>query len=129
MDFSALKHKRTVVIVGVSEKPDRTSRQLFQRLSGRAEFEVIPVHPKLKELEGKPVMASISEINRSPDILTLYVNSEISKGMEGDILKMKPGKVIFNPGAENPELQMILEKNGIATEEACSLVLLSQNAL
>lgn len=121
--------KRVVVILGASDKPDRISNQLFHRLAGRPEFEVVPVHPKLQELGGKPVAASLSAITRPPDVLTLYVGSETSRGMEKDILALKPGKVIFNPGAENPELQKILEQNGIATEEACSLVLLSQNAL
>jgi hypothetical protein len=32
--------------------------------------------------------------------------------------------VLFNPGTENPELQKLLEQNGIETEEACTLVLL-----
>jgi uncharacterized protein len=33
--------------------------------------------------------------------------------------------VIFNPGAENPDLQASLEANGIKTMEACTLVLLT----
>lgn len=117
-----------MVIAGASDKPGRASNQLFQSLAERAEYEVIPVHPKLKALDGKPVLPSLADISRSPDILTLYVNSGISQGMESAILKMKPLRVIFNPGAENPELQRILEQNGIAVEEACSMVLLSQNA-
>jgi len=32
--------------------------------------------------------------------------------------------VIFNPGAENPSAASLLEQHGIATLEACTLVLL-----
>jgi hypothetical protein len=35
--------------------------------------------------------------------------------------------VIFNPGTENKEFQDILDRNGIKTEIACTLVLLSTN--
>jgi hypothetical protein len=37
---------------------------------------------------------------------------------------INPRRVIFNPGTENPELERALEKSGIQTEEACTLVLL-----
>lgn len=43
------------------------------------------------------------------------------------ILDLKPKRVLFNPGAENPEFQEILEKNNIEVENACTLVLLSTN--
>jgi hypothetical protein len=40
---------------------------------------------------------------------------------------INPDRVIFNPGTENKEFQNILSKNGIKTEIACTLVLLSTN--
>jgi hypothetical protein len=35
--------------------------------------------------------------------------------------------VIFNPGTENLEFENLLKENGIETEIACTLVLLSIN--
>lgn len=43
------------------------------------------------------------------------------------IVLLNPKRVIFNPDTENPELYSILEKNNIAFEESCTLVLLSTN--
>ena len=40
-------------------------------------------------------------------------------------MNLKPGFVIFNPGTENSELEEMLTLEGVKTEEACSLVLLS----
>ena len=40
------------------------------------------------------------------------------------ILEQHPRRVIFNPGAENPEFEKILTEKGIQTIEACTLVLL-----
>jgi hypothetical protein len=37
---------------------------------------------------------------------------------------MKPGRVIFNPGTENPELMEMLDAAGIPYLEACTLVML-----
>ena len=41
------------------------------------------------------------------------------------ILSLKPRRVIFNPGTENEELQILLANAGVEYEEACTLVLLS----
>jgi len=54
----------------------------------------------------------------------MYVNSQISNQLTEDILRLNPQRVIFNPGSENNSLESILHKNGIKTEQACSLVLL-----
>ena len=41
---------------------------------------------------------------------------------------IKPKRIIFNPGTENDELIALAQKNGIETEVACTLVLLSLNS-
>jgi hypothetical protein len=41
------------------------------------------------------------------------------------ILKLKPRRVIFNPGAENISFENLLQQNNIASEEACTMVLLT----
>jgi hypothetical protein len=41
------------------------------------------------------------------------------------ISKMRPRRVIFNPGAENPSFEQILKNEGIEVERACTLVLLA----
>ena len=83
-----------------------------------------PVTPKFAELEGVKAYEKLTEIPEHIDTLTMYVGPDISTKLESDILKLKPNRVIFNPGSENPSLQKTLEKNGIEVEEACTLVLL-----
>jgi hypothetical protein len=41
------------------------------------------------------------------------------------IVALKPRRVIFNPGTENPEFYRLLEAHGIEPDVACTLVLLS----
>jgi predicted CoA-binding protein len=43
------------------------------------------------------------------------------------IIDLKPHRVLFNPGTENPELTRLLDLDGIQWENACTLVLLSTN--
>lgn len=57
--------------------------------------------------------------------VTLYINASHQPEYYGDILKLNPKRVIFNPGTENPEFYKLLRDNGIEVAVACTLVLLS----
>jgi predicted CoA-binding protein len=84
---------------------------------------VIPVHPALESIDGLPVVKSLREIPAA-DTLTLYVGPARLAPMTGDIVRLRPGRVIFNPGTESPELQAALDAAGIPWVEACTLVML-----
>ncbi|MGF6846174.1 hypothetical protein QFZ51_001409 [Chitinophaga sp. W3I9] len=40
-------------------------------------------------------------------------------------MQLQPRRIIFNPGAENPELEDIAREHNIQPVEACTLVMLS----
>jgi len=117
--------KEKVVVLGASDNPERFSNKAVRLLLEHG-HDVIPVHPALKNIEDLPVAAELGGIPREEkvDTLTVYVSSSISSKLAESILTLKPGRVIFNPGAENQELLEQLESKGIAVEEACTLVLL-----
>lgn len=62
------------------------------------------------------------------DTVTMYVGPKNQTGYYDYIISLKPRRVIFNPGTENPEFTALLELNGIEHENACTLVLLSTNS-
>ena len=84
----------------------------------------IPVHPAGHSVDGIIGVKSLDEVDRKVDTLTIYVNADISSGEISRILALKPRRVIFNPGAENPELATQLRVEGIEVVEACTLVML-----
>ncbi len=112
-----------VVIVGASDKPDRYAHMALTLLRHYG-HEVVPVHPRLKEIEGLEVVADLSDITVAVDTVTMYVGPAISGDLADKLISLKPRRVIFNPGAENAGLATKLEAAGISTEEACTLVLL-----
>ncbi len=116
--------KQTVVVLGASPKPERYSNKAVRLLLEHG-HRVIPVHPAITEIEHLPVVRALEHIEGSVDTLTVYLSPERSASLQADILNLKPERVIFNPGTENPELKQALERDGIAVEEACTLVLLN----
>jgi predicted CoA-binding protein len=112
-----------VVIVGASDKPDRYAHKA-QLLLSQHGHEVVPVHPRLENIEGVPVVADLSQVTGAVDTVTMYVGAAISQGLGDKLISVKPKRVIFNPGAENAELEEKLSQAGIEVEEACTLVML-----
>jgi len=119
-----VNEKQTVVVLGASPKPERYSNKAVRLLLEHG-HRVIPVHPAIKEIEQLPVVRALERIEGSVDTLTVYLSPALSAPLTADLLKLKPERVIFNPGTENSELKQALERDGIAVEEACTLVLLN----
>ncbi|MBP1637727.1 MAG: hypothetical protein H6Q18_516, partial [Bacteroidetes bacterium] len=61
---------------------------------------------------------------KSLDTVTLYIGAQRQPEYYDYIISLKPRRVIFNPGTENPEFVRLLGENGIESEVACTLVLL-----
>jgi predicted CoA-binding protein len=124
--MAAPNGKETVVILGASNKPDRYAYKALKSLTD-AGHKVIPVTPSADSIEGIRCIKTLSEISESVDTITVYVRPEISTPMIGDFLKLRPKRVILNPGTENETLTDQLGSNGINVLEACTLVLLRTN--
>lgn len=113
----------TVVILGASPKPERYSNKALRLLRNRG-HRVIPVHPAIDRIDGLPVKRSLREIDEPVDTLTVYVGPERGEALAEDIVELRPGRVIFNPGTESPYLQDRLAESGIPCVLDCTLVML-----
>jgi len=118
--------QQRVVVVGASPKAKRYSNRAVRLLLQHG-HEVVPVNPGVSMIEDLKVIPRVADVTGHVDVLTLYVTAQISSSLEDDIIQMNPGRIIFNPGTENPDLRTALEAKGIQTEEACTLVLLNTN--
>lgn len=114
---------RHVVVLGASAKPMRYSNQAIRLLLEKG-FPVTPVHPKLHCIEDLPVTASLREVSKPVDTLTLYVGPQRLTPIIDQIIELRPKRVIFNPGTESEAIMHRLDRAGIHWLEACTLVLL-----
>ena len=112
-----------VAVLGASNKPDRYSYQavILLREKGHTPY---PVNPRLNALDSIPVYASIAKIPAPIDTVTVYLSAENQRPIADTILNSGMRRVIFNPGAENPELAKRLQRAGIEAIDACTLVML-----
>jgi hypothetical protein len=113
--------KRTLVL-GASPNPDRYSNMAINLLR-RAGHPVVAVGLREGNVGDVAIQKDVPE-GEEIDTLTMYLSAENQKPWIPAILNMKPRRVIFNPGAENPDFAGQLAQSGIETEEACTLVLI-----
>jgi predicted CoA-binding protein len=57
---------RRIALVGVSRNDKDFSRYVFRELAGRG-IDVVPVHPALKEAEGRPCFARLQDVQPPVD--------------------------------------------------------------
>lgn len=114
---------QTVAILGASVDPERYAFKA-QRLLKQHGYRVIPVNAKESVIDGDATVATLADIAVPVHTLTVYVRPALSDRQREDIKRLKPQRVIFNPGTENASLAAVLEAAGIETRDACTLVLL-----
>lgn len=112
-----------VLVLGASEDGGRYSNMAVKQLKKHHHM-VTAVGKHSGNIEDIPILTSIPEGKRYHTI-TLYLNPMNQRPYEDQLIALKPERIIFNPGTENPSFEQKLSAHGIAYLRACTLVLLS----
>jgi hypothetical protein len=118
-----MSNNKKTLIIGASENPERYANKAFHSLSKHG-HEVFMVGNKDGAIDEIPIHKETLIFN-DIDTVTLYLNPKNQESYYNYILSLKPKRIIFNPGTENPAFEDIAQQAGIETIEACTLVLLS----
>ncbi len=114
--------KKTLVI-GASENPERYSNKAIKKLAAN-NHPIVAVGNKNGIVDDIPIQ---TEVLDTADIntVTLYIGAKHQAKYFDIIESLKPQRIIFNPGTENKELELLAEKNNIEVVHGCTLVMLS----
>ncbi len=114
-------NKKTLVL-GASSNPSRYSylaiKQLLQ--NGHA---VVAVGKKKSVVDSVIIQTDLQPFE-AIDTVTMYIREDLQKEYYDYILSLKPNRIIFNPGTENPDLAALASQKNIQVINACTLVLL-----
>ncbi|WP_185213306.1 CoA-binding protein [Sphingobacterium mizutaii] len=114
---------KKTLILGASTNPARYSYLVANKLA-RKGHPIVNVGRKTGKVAGVEIEPA-EDIHTDIDTMTLYVGPQNQPQYYDYILKTKPKRIIFNPGAENAELADKARANGIEIVEACTLVMLN----
>ena len=113
------------LVLGASHNPARYSYSAVKMLQEYG-HEVVALGRRAREVEDWEILSGTPDI---PDLntVTMYMNAHNQRDFQDYILRLNPRRVIFNPGAENPELSAKLKGKGVEVLDACTLVMLRTN--
>lgn len=123
---------KPTLVLGSSLKPNRYSHKAVQKLR-QYNHEVYAVGLRAGHIDDEEVdtfenaFAKAQHHTSTFHTITLYISPKRQDAYMDYVVQLKPERVIFNPGTENPEFYRLLEENNISYEEACTLVLLATN--
>ena len=113
------------LVIGASTNKERYSYKAIHSLVDKS-HQVVAIGAKKGMAFDIPIETEKTDFH-AIDTVALYLNPNAQQEYYDYILSLKPRRVIFNPGTENPELYKILAENNIKYEVACTLVLLATN--
>jgi predicted CoA-binding protein len=118
---------KKTVIIGATPNPSRYAYIASEMLT-EYDHEIIPIGIKSGEVFGKTIL----NIRNNPEVIdvdtvTLYIGPQHQEEWYEYILSLKPKRIIFNPGTENPNFEKQAEAAGIEVVEGCTLVMLRSN--
>lgn len=107
-----LKNSKNIAVIGLSNKPDRTSYQVAQvlQLSG---YKLFPVNPMLagETILGEPVVATLTDVKESIDIVDIFRKSDALPDIAREFVKTDAKIFWAQLGIENEEAAQILAEN------------------
>lgn len=114
--------KPTVAIVGASRDRSKFGNKAV-RAYLQAGYDVFPVHPSEREIEGLPAYRSVLDVPvGSLDRVSIYLPPAVSRPLLEEIAQCPAREVWFNPGADAPDIMERARQLGINAMSGCSIV-------
>ena len=114
MVLQKLKQKNVrIALVGASNDSRKFGNRIYLDLRSKG-YDVVPVNPKDKQIEGDRAYTSIGMMEELPDIVNFVVPPPIAMKVAQEAVELGIEHLWFQPGSESDELETWLKgMNGI----------------
>jgi len=104
--------QKRFAIVGATDNPKKYGHQIFKNLKSRG-YEVYPVNPKLKELEGLTCYSSLADIPVRVDVVDFVVPPEVTEITLKECKRLGLNRIWLQPGSESEAAIAFCHQNNL----------------
>jgi len=108
-----LKHVKTIAVVGLSPNPARPSYGVAKALQGWG-FNIIPVHPAVKEVLGAKAYPRLADIPIAIDLVDVFRRAEFIDGIVDDCVALKLKFIWIQEGIVNEPAALRARQAGMS---------------
>jgi predicted CoA-binding protein len=92
--------QKKFAVVGATDNPQKYGNRIVKNLKNRG-YEVYPVNPKLKELEGLACYANLKDIPVKVDVVDFVVPPEVTEEILKQCKELGLNRIWLQPGSES----------------------------
>ena len=108
-----LQAAKTIAVVGLSDKPDRTSYMVAEAMQAKG-YRIIPVNPMVSgKILGETCYPSLTEVPETIDIVNVFRRSEQVLPVAEETVAVKAGCFWLQQEIYNEEAAALVEQSGI----------------
>lgn len=107
-----LREAKRIAVVGLSDKPHRTSYQIAEYLQQQG-YKIIPINPNVTEVLGEKAYPSLLDVEGDIDIVDVFRRSEDTVEPAKDAVQVGAKALWLQLGIENEEAYQIASDAGL----------------
>jgi predicted CoA-binding protein len=104
--------QKRFAVVGATDNPEKYGHQILKNLKSRG-YEVYPVTPRLKEIEGTRCYASLADIPVKVDVVDFVVPSEVTEEVLKQCKELGLNHIWLQPGSESETAIAFCHENNL----------------
>ena len=116
-----MKQKKFAV-VGATDNPEKYGNQIVKNLKNRG-YEVYPVNPRLKNLEGFRCYPSLADIPVKVDVVDFVVPPKATEGILRQCLELGLNRIWLQPGSESENAISFCHENNLKVVHSVCVML------
>lgn len=104
-----LKKSKTIAVVGLSDKPKRTSYMVSKAMQD-AGYRIIPVNPTVDEVLGEKAVSSLKDITEHVDIVNVFRRSEFLMDVAKEFVEIDADVFWAQLGVQDEDTYKLLKE-------------------
>jgi len=114
--------QKSFAIVGATDDTKKYGHQIFKNLKSRG-YEVYPVNPRLKELEGTRCYPSLADIPVNVDVVDFVVPPEVTEAILKECKRLRLSRIWLQPGSESEAAIAFCHENNLKVVHSVCVML------